>query len=282
MTIARSTLLMPAAAALAVLSGCSTVSPNPTIVDAQARLSAAYSDKMTAERGQGDLANARTALGAAQSDWAKGEKETTDHEVAMAATYMDLAETRGRQAQVEQDTVRLKNLAQIAEKNQTIAGQDQQLAAKDRELASKSQQIASKDEELTDARSQLRVYNMKISAIGATMVLDDVSFETGKSDLLPGGVNRMQALINYLRLSPDTQVRIEGFTDNVGSAAYNQALSLARAEAVKATLTGASIDPSRIATVGSGFANPVSTNDTEAGRQSNRRVEITLLKQPGA
>lgn len=281
--------------ALAALSACASVEPNQNIVDAQARLSSAYNDKMTAERGQGDLANAKSSLGSAQTDWSNGEKERSNHELNMATTYLDLAETRGRQASVERDTMRLNQQAQIAGKNATIAAQsdaiagqtaalaakDQQIASQDTQIASRDTQIAAKDAELSEARDHLREYDMTTTDLGSTMVLQDVSFETGKSDLLPGGVNRLQALINYLRLSPNTRVRIEGYTDSVGGASYNQQLSLARANAVKGILSGANIDGGRIDTFGSGLDKPVASNATVSGRQANRRVEITLLKQPG-
>ena len=274
--------------ALAALCACASVEPNQNIADAQSRLSAAYNDKMTAERGQGDLANAKSSLGAAQTDWSNGKKDRSDHELTMAVTYLDLAETRGRQASVERDTLRLNQQAQLASRNETIAaqgdtiaGQNQALAVKDRQIAAQGTDLASKNAQLADAQDQLRDYDMKATDLGSTMVLQDVSFETGKSDLLPGGVNRLQALINYLRLSPNTRVRIEGFTDTVGGVAYNQQLSLARANAVKGILNSANIDGGRIDTIGSGLEKPVASNATVSGRQANRRVEITLLKQPG-
>ncbi len=275
-------------AALAALSACASVEPNQNIVDAQTRLSSAYNDKMTAERGQGDLANARSSLSSAQTDWSNGEKDRSNHELNMATTYLDLAETRGRQASVERDTLRLNHQAELAGKNEmiaaqgnAIAGQTAALAVKDQQIASRDTQIAAKDAELSEARDHLREYDMTTTDLGSTMVLQDVSFETGKSDLLPGGVNRLQALINYLRLSPNTRVRIEGYTDSVGGVSYNQQLSLARADSVKGILSGANIDGGRIDTYGSGLDKPVASNATVSGRQANRRVEITLLKQPG-
>ena len=274
-------------AAVAALSACATIQPNQGIADAQARLSGDYNNKMIAERGQGDLANAKSALDSAQSNWASGEKEHSDHQLMMAVTYMDLAETRGRQAFLEQDTVRLTNMAQLASKNQTIERKDKQISERDEEitsqdqrLAAQNQQITSKSEQLSNAQQQLLEYHMKVTSMGSTMVLQDVSFETGRSNLLAGGLNRLQPLINYLHLSPETRVRIEGYTDNVGGSDYNQKLSLARADAVKAAMTNANIDPGRIDTLGSGFNKPVATNASESGRQANRRVEITLLKEP--
>jgi outer membrane protein OmpA-like peptidoglycan-associated protein len=206
----------------------------------------------------------------------------------MATTYLDLAETRGRQAAVEQETARLSSDAQMAGKNRTIAVRDRQIANRDElvaaqnhEIASQSRTLATRDADLANARAKLAESDMKVSDLGSTMVLQDVSFETGKSVLLAGGVNRLQPLINYLRLSPDTRVRIEGFTDSVGGTAYNQKLSLDRANSVRATLTSSGVDAGRIETLGSGVEKPLATNGTASGRQSNRRVEITLLKVSG-
>jgi outer membrane protein OmpA-like peptidoglycan-associated protein len=270
------------------LAACATMEPSPQIADTQGRLAADYNDKAIAERGQGDLANAKTALELAQAEWTKGDHEKSDHQLTMARTYLDLAETRGQQAKVEQATARLTGQAQLADKNAQIAGQNQLLADKNaqidgqnQQLANQDQALANKDRALADAQAQLRDYDMKTSELGSTMVLQDVAFETGKFQLLAGGVNRLQPLINYLRLSPNTRVRIDGFTDNVGGAAYNQELSLNRANSVRDTLIAAGIDAGRIETSGSGLSKPVASNKTEAGRQSNRRVEITLLKQPG-
>lgn len=268
----QSSKMLALGALLLAAAACSTT-PNPRIADAQGRLSAAYNDKETAERGQGDLANAKTALQSAQLDWRRGRKETSSHHLMMGETYLELAETRGKQAKMEQSNVVLSQQARLAGKNQ-------QLAAKDRVIAGQNEQLADKDQQLAQAQDHLREYDMRVTPMGSTMVLQDVSFETGKSELLSGGVNRMQPLINYLGLSPNTQVRIEGYTDSVGGAAYNRQLSLDRANAVKAVLTSGGIGSERISTVGSGLTNPVATNATAAGRQLNRRVEVTLLKQP--
>ncbi len=281
------TTLMFGTAFLA-LGACSSIQPNTNIADAQGRLSSDYNDKDIADRGQGDLASAKTSLQSAQQEWESGDRAQSSHHLTMGKTYLDLAETRGQEAKVEKDNTRLAGLAQLAGKNQQLAakdqelqGKDQQIAGKDRVIAGKNDQLADKDQQLAQAQDQLRDYHMTDNDLGSTMVLQDVSFETGKSQLLSGGVNRLQPLINYLRLSPNTHVRIEGYTDNVGGAAYNRQLSLDRANAVQAILSAGGVGQDRISTIGSGATKPVATNDTVNGRQSNRRVEITLLKQPG-
>jgi outer membrane protein OmpA-like peptidoglycan-associated protein len=259
-------------AALLTTAGCATVEPNTRISDAQGRLTAAYNDKETAERSQGVLASAKTSLQTAQAEWNDGHKEKSDHNLMMGQTYLDIAETRGQQGKLEQANITLTSQSGLARK-------DRQIAAKDRVISDKNDQLADKDHQLALAQDQLRASDMKLTDLGSTMVLQDVSFETGKSQLLPGGVNRLTPLIDYLRLSPKTQVRIEGYTDNIGGADFNKQLSLDRANAVKGVLTGG-IAGERIETIGFGLSKPVATNSTQAGRQSNRRVEVTLLKQP--
>lgn len=288
------TRLLVLGAALLSIAACSTVQPNSRIADAQGRLSAAYNDKETGDRGQGALANAKEALMSAEADWQKGDKEKSEHNLMLGNTYLDIAQTRGQQAKLEKENVRLANQARLTQKDQQLAaqgqmiadqsnqlyGKNQQINARDDVISGKNSQLAEQDQQLAEAQAQLKDYNMKLTNLGSTMVLQDVSFETGKSQLLPGGLNRLTPLINYLRLSPKTQVRIDGYTDSVGGVAYNQQLSLDRANAVKSILMDAGVAGDRISTTGSGLTKPVATNSTVAGRQANRRVEITLLKQP--
>lgn len=274
MTKTNTPKMLALSVSMLALAACATVQPNSNIADAQTRLSAAYNDKETSDRGQGSLQNAKEALQSAETQWKNGEKEKSAHNLMLGETYIDIAETRGQQAKVEKQNVLVSNQAGMAAKNR-------QLASKDAVIAGQTEQLADKNKQLADAEAQLRASNMQVSELGSTMVLQDVAFDTGKSQLLPGGVNRLQPLINYLRLSPETQVRIEGYTDNVGGAAYNQQLSLDRANAVKAILSSGGVGAEWIQTVGSGLNKPVATNSTTAGRQSIRRVEVTLLKQPG-
>jgi outer membrane protein OmpA-like peptidoglycan-associated protein len=133
--------------------------------------------------------------------------------------------------------------------------------------------------EAAQLRAALKDYQMRQTTLGATLVLQDVVFETGKADLKPGAAQRLQPLVNYLQANGEVKVRIDGHTDSVGAADYNQGLSQRRAEAVRSALSSAGIDASRIEAVGHGEAEPVASNANAAGRQQNRRVEITLVGQ---
>mgnify|MGYP003462964896 FL=1 len=80
----------------------------------------------------------------------------------------------------------------------------------------------------------------------------------------------------FLGQAPDRTVHIEGHTDSRGSQSLNQTLSQQRADAVAQYLISRGIAPSRITTVGMGYGKPIADNKTAAGRQANRRVELTI------
>jgi len=84
-------------------------------------------------------------------------------------------------------------------------------------------------------------------------------------------LNQVQAM---LQANPGLQLTIEGHTDSIGQAAYNQKLSADRAEAVKAWLAAHGVDATRLSGAGFGDAKPVADNATEEGRAQNRRVEL--------
>ena len=86
----------------------------------------------------------------------------------------------------------------------------------------------------------------------------------------------LKELAASLNRYPDSQLLIVGHTDNVGDDAYNQGLSERRANSAAAYLASQSVARTRVATSGKGEAEPVTTNDTDAGRQQNRRVEVAI------
>src|SRR5690606_1962444 len=109
-----------------------------------------------------------------------------------------------------------------------------------------------------------------------------LTFESGilygfdSYELTPASQESVMELSSILNDYPDTNVLIEGHTDNKGSAEYNQGLSERRAISVANYLKMQGVDASRISTRGMGFDKPVESNDTEAGRAKNRRVEIAI------
>jgi len=101
-----------------------------------------------------------------------------------------------------------------------------------------------------------------------------ILFDTDSDHLKAESKPTLDALISAARSQPAWSFGIEGYTDNVGGDAHNQALSEKRALSVKAYLVAAGVDASRLSTQGFGASHPVSSNDTELGRSQNRRVEV--------
>jgi outer membrane protein OmpA-like peptidoglycan-associated protein len=106
------------------------------------------------------------------------------------------------------------------------------------------------------------------------LVLQDVNFGFGKSDLRPRATPVLQRAAQQLNSIPNVPIMIEGFTDSVGSDSYNNKLGMARAQSVRDFLVRAGVDPNRMSVSSGGKANPVAPNNTAAGRALNRRVVI--------
>lgn len=108
-------------------------------------------------------------------------------------------------------------------------------------------------------------------------VLDGIQFDTGRATLRPESNPRLDRVVEYMTHKTNARIRVAGYTDNVGNPRTNQTLSEQRAQAVRAYLVGHGIDGGRIEAVGYGDQSPIAPNDTEEGRQQNRRIEAVEL-----
>jgi len=126
----------------------------------------------------------------------------------------------------------------------------------------------------------IQALGAKESALEVTVSLPaDVLFDFDKAEIRPDAAAALAQLATVIRGYPAGRAEIQGHTDAKGNAAYNQLLSQRRAEAVKHWLVEREkIAAGHLATRGFGKSRPVADNDTEAGRQKNRRVEVVVQK----
>jgi outer membrane protein OmpA-like peptidoglycan-associated protein len=141
------------------------------------------------------------------------------------------------------------------------------------------------DRQHRDLEQSLTGSGASVANTGNQLVVtlpEAITFETGSSIVHPEYVDEIALIARSLRDNPHSTVQVVGHTDNVGRTDYNQALSERRAAAVAQILLANGVDAWRVQTVGHGYNQPVTSNDTPGGRAQNRRVEIVITPTTGA
>jgi outer membrane protein OmpA-like peptidoglycan-associated protein len=209
----------------------------------------------------------------AAKDAAGAEKARKEAAAQAQESEKARAEAEAKAQEAEQSKLQAEAKAREAEQSKLEAEKSRKEAeAKARE----AEQTKAEVEQLLKDLSELQG---KQTDRGIVLTMGDVLFAFGKADLASGAVRNVDKLAEFLKKHPERNVLIEGHTDSVGSDEFNLALSQKRADAVKEVLTAKGISPDRMATKGYGKQFPVAGNDTESGRQLNRRVEVVILNE---
>jgi OOP family OmpA-OmpF porin len=109
------------------------------------------------------------------------------------------------------------------------------------------------------------------------LILDGVNFDTAKATIRPESFSHLDTVVDFMVHKKDARVEISGHTDNVGNAQANKTLSEKRAQACRNYIVSKGIDKKRLDAIGFGDQHPVAPNDTDEGRQKNRRIEAKEL-----
>ena len=286
------------AAAGALLAGCaSTPRTSPQLTDARNAVETLSSQPRAMEAAGPDLREARADLSRAEAALRKGKSMDEVNQLSyLALRHAQAGQARvdaaRAQAQVAQATQERQQLLLQAEKHQRMAAQQQAQSAQQQVQAARNEaqqarsQAQSAQQQLASERQQFnQLQKEQLGAQqteqGMVVTLSNVLFSTGKAVLQPGAHLELDRLATYLKDHPKQRVLIEGNTDNTGSAELNQKLSAARAQAVAQALQLRGVSPSQYQTIGLGEAYPVASNDTSAGRQQNRRVDIVFSNPAG-
>ena len=123
---------------------------------------------------------------------------------------------------------------------------------------------------------QLITYKQMIDE-GVPVRLNNLFFNSGKSDLLPSSVPELKRVAKIIQ-KENLKVEISGHTDNVGDTKMNQKLSEDRANSVKVFLISEGVAENLLTTIGFGESKPVESNNTTRGKSKNRRVELRFIK----
>ncbi|HEX3948580.1 MAG TPA: OmpA family protein [Steroidobacteraceae bacterium] len=265
--------------ALALGACATTRPPNPALESARAAVQSAEADPNVNKYAPLDLDRAKKELAVAEQAEADRREAEVNQPAYLAAQDARIAQAHGAAkaddarvdaGRAERDRIMLAARTREAENAKADAADSKAQAA----VALNQRDEAA--EETARVQAELDALKATPTPRGLVLTLGDVMFDTGKSELKSGGARKIDQLAQFLMEHQDRRVQIDGFTDSVGSDAYNEELSQRRADSVKAALVSRGVDPSRIGTEGYGKAYPVAGNNDSGGRQLNRRVEVVI------
>ena len=266
-------------ASLAVVSACSSFPERiESLEHARATVQRASSMQYVATDATEEITLARNALGRADALVAdRADLDLIEHEAYLAERYGQTA------IAIADARIAADRLAGLEDERERILLENRERAEQDASIAAAraNMRAQSAEERAAMLAAALEELHARETDRGIVLTLGDVLFETDRTDLKPGADATVARLGQFLRDYPDRRVLIEGHTDSVGSDAYNLNLSRQRADAVRAALLMQGIEATRIIAVGKGESFPVASNDTAAGRQENRRVEIVISDAAG-
>jgi outer membrane protein OmpA-like peptidoglycan-associated protein len=210
---------------------------------------------------------------------AREAAQTAEDARIMSQRGMALAEIRARQQQQEAllkaEKARLKAEQDLARAERgVIVGEAVALAETERALMKSEEEKAALRAKLA---AQLNaIMTTRDTVRGLIVDMADVRFDTGKYQLRTTDKEKLAKVSGILLSYPGLTLEVEGFTDNTGTEPFNQKLSEQRAQAVRDYLISQGIPSARVTAKGLGETMPVASNDTPAGRQQNRRVELIV------
>ncbi len=215
----------------------------------------------------------READGARVAAQAEAERLKREHEVQIAAAQADADRLKG-----END---LRTASAATEADRLKRENDAQRAGLQADLDRAAKEKAQAEAEKTELRVQLlRQFNVILetrdTARGLIVNMSDVLFDSAKYSLRPAAREKLARVAGIISGHPGLRLEVEGHTDSVGGDDYNQLLSEHRASSVRDYLTQAGIPMNSVSAKGLGKTRPVASNDTTAGRQQNRRVELVV------
>jgi len=284
--------MIGAAVAASLFAGCASVPKQPAgSAEVRAKLTALQGDATLATRAPVAIKDAETAV--TQAEIPQPDLALAAHRVYIADRKVDTAAALAQTKFAEAERVALNEQSEKARLDARTHEAD--LAKSDAETAraeSESQKVAATtarsdadtaqlatnaaQQQASELQRQLEILQARPTDRGLVLTLGDTLFATGKSELKSGATANLDRLGAFMTEYPQRTAAIEGFTDSMGSEEYNQDLSQRRADSVKRYLVGQGVETARLSSAGRGENAPVADNESAAGRQQNRRVEVVI------
>jgi len=245
--------------------------------DAQARTQG-QADEATRRKEQAESDTAR-----AQAARAQAESDTVNAQAAKAQAEADAARARNDSADAQAAAAKAQSDMANNQASSATALSAAQADAEQSRLAAEKANLSAQQAETDKAAMRMKlseqlnsILQTRDSARGLIVSMSDVLFDTGKYSLKPGAREKLAKVAGILLAYPGLNIEVGGYTDNVGGDAMNQTLSENRAGSVRDYLVQQGVSTGSVSSKGFGNSLPVASNDSSAGRQQNRRVELLV------
>jgi outer membrane protein OmpA-like peptidoglycan-associated protein len=286
------TVSVAAIVSAALLASCASMPKRVAELDqAHSNVETLAADPLVQQAASEELSNARKSLESADIAFKKGKKDEVLHYSYLASQQAQtgkerVSEMRSKQevaqGEAERNRVLLESRTHEAETARAAAeAQARSAQAQAQQAEASRQQAEASRQEAEAAQRQLAELQAKQTDRGMVLTLGDVLFDTAQATLKPGAASVLDRVGAFMKENEGTKIIVEGHTDSRGSDDYNQQLSERRAQAVSDALAFRGVDRGRVEAVGRGKALPVASNDTAAGQQQNRRVELIFSDASG-
>lgn len=270
------------AVASALLASCAAGPQKPVgAAEVRSRLTQLQSNQELAGRAPLAIEEADAAVRIAEKP--EADKQLASHRVFMADRKVETARAQAQTRLAEDQRTGLsqqRESARLESRTREANAAQAAVASSEQRATSSEQRAASSEQRAATLQRQLDEIHAMPTDRGLVLTLGDTLFTSGQADLRAGATGNLDRLAAFLNEYPDRTALIEGHTDSVGSEDYNRGLSQRRADSVRAYLVGRGIGSTRLVASGRGESAPVAGNDSAAGRQENRRVEIVISNPP--
>jgi outer membrane protein OmpA-like peptidoglycan-associated protein len=259
--------------------------------DAQAKLQGQADDAVRRkQQAESDTANARAAKAQAESDavnaraaTAQAESNAANAQAGKMQAESDATTARNDAADAQAATTRSQSDMAAGQASSAAALSAAKADADQSRLAAQQAQLNVQQAETDKAAMRAKlseqlnsILQTRDSARGLIVSMSDVLFDTGKYSLKSGAREKLAKVAGILLSYPGLNIAVGGYTDNVGGDSMNQTLSENRAGSVRDYLVQQGVATAAVSARGFGNTLPVTSNDTSAGRQQNRRVELLV------
>ena len=284
--------MIAVAVAATLFAGCASVPKHPAGSEqVRAKLTALQAEPSLANRAPVAMKDAQAAVVVAEMT--QKDLVLAAHRVYIADRKVDTARALAQTQFAEEERTALNDQsekarldsrtreADVAKTDALVAraeSAEQKLAASSARSDADAAQLAANasQQQAAELQRQLEILQAQPTDRGLVLTLGDTLFATGRAEIKSGATVNLDRLTAFLNEYPKRTAAIEGYTDSMGSDEMNQSLSERRANAVKNYLVGQGVGSARLTTSGRGESSPVADNESAAGRQQNRRVEVVI------